>query len=162
MSLPVVYLAGPAVFRPDAKEVGAELVALCAEYGLDGRFPLDSAFTTAEAIFAGNVKMIRDADAVIADLSPFRGPHCDVGTAFEVGFAHAIGLPVFAYSDDVSPLVRRIPTFIAGARPRDAEDLEIENFDLIDNLMVAQAVRQPVHRSADDAIAAAAAALLPR
>src|SRR5690606_8586836 len=36
-----LYLAGPDVFRPDARERGRELKALCAEFGIEGLFPLD-------------------------------------------------------------------------------------------------------------------------
>src|SRR3546814_5290136 len=36
-----LYLAGPDVFRPDARERGRELKALCAQFGIEGLFPLD-------------------------------------------------------------------------------------------------------------------------
>src|SRR3546814_15668084 len=37
-----LYLAGPDVFRPDARERGRELKALCAQFGIEGLFPLRS------------------------------------------------------------------------------------------------------------------------
>src|SRR3546814_1957018 len=36
-----LYLAGPDVFRPDARERGRELKARCAQFGIEGLFPLD-------------------------------------------------------------------------------------------------------------------------
>jgi nucleoside 2-deoxyribosyltransferase len=42
MAPPRIYLAGPEVFLPDALAVGAHKVAVCAEFGLQGVFPLDA------------------------------------------------------------------------------------------------------------------------
>ena len=39
---PRVYLAGFDVFRRDAREHGARLVAWCEEYGFEGVYPLDA------------------------------------------------------------------------------------------------------------------------
>ena len=39
---PRIYLAGPEVFMPHAKDVGAEKARLCAEAGFEGCFPLDN------------------------------------------------------------------------------------------------------------------------
>ena len=38
---------------------------------------------------------IRSCEAIVADLTPFRGPSADVGTVCEVGFARALGLKIF-------------------------------------------------------------------
>ena len=42
-----------------------------------------------------NETHIRSCQAVIANLTPFRGPSADVGTVYEVGFARALGLLIF-------------------------------------------------------------------
>jgi nucleoside 2-deoxyribosyltransferase len=128
-----VYLAGPAVFRADAAEALAADLRICKGIGLDALIPLDAALATADAIFAANVRLIDAAAAVIADISPFRRPHCDVGTAWEIGYAHARGRPVFAWSRDLRPLTQRIP----GTKGRDAEGWLIEDFGLVENLMIA-------------------------
>ena len=39
---PVIYLAGPAVFHPDAANIGRRLRALCRAAGCEGLFPLDA------------------------------------------------------------------------------------------------------------------------
>lgn len=73
-----------------------------------------------------------EADAVIANLTPFRGPSADVGTAWELGYAAGRGLPVFAYTGALDHY---------GARVR-VDGLLIEDFDLADNLMLDGAVRR--------------------
>jgi nucleoside deoxyribosyltransferase len=46
----------------------------------------------------------------MANLADFRGAgEPDSGTAFEIGFATALGKPVFAYTSDVAPLIERVP-----------------------------------------------------
>lgn len=42
MTKPKLYLAGPAVFRPDAKVFAERLKAICAEHSCEGLFPLDN------------------------------------------------------------------------------------------------------------------------
>lgn len=71
---PKAYLAGPGVFRPDADDFAAKLQALCARYGLEGLWPADGPADSARLIFRANIVLIRSADAIIADISPFRGP----------------------------------------------------------------------------------------
>src|SRR6202051_4239894 len=86
-----VYLAGPDVFLPDAVEFGRRKVELCARYGLTGLYPPDNKIDLSAAdaslqIFRGNEAMMNEADAVIANLTPFRGPGADAGTVYELGF----------------------------------------------------------------------------
>ena len=103
---PRIYLAGPDVFSRDADAVFHHLVAHCDRLGLhglppsDGDLAADLRFTDeerAQRIFEGNVRLIRSADGLIANLAPFRGHEPDSGTVFEVGFATALGKPVVAY-----------------------------------------------------------------
>lgn len=139
---PKVYLAGPGVFRPNADEIGARLKAMCAEAGLKGLWPGETAFpvdgdpfVVARKLFDANVKMMRDADAIIADISPFRGPHMDCGTAWELGFANALGMDVFAYTA-AGNLASRIWTRKTDTGWRDAADDLVEDFCLVENLMI--------------------------
>lgn len=146
-----IYLAGPEVFLPDAVAIGAAKKDICARHGLTGLFPLDNVLDLAglsppdagRAIFRANVALMRAADAVIANLTPFRGPGCDPGTAFEVGFMHALGKPVFAYANTALSHADRVAAFYGGTLERradgrlvDPEGLEVEDFGLTDNLML--------------------------
>ena len=94
-----VYLAGPEVFLNNAREIGEKKKTLCKEYGFEGVFPIDVEVDTSgksptEAGFCIsdlNEELIRSWQIVIANITPFRGPSADVGTVFEMGFAHALG-----------------------------------------------------------------------
>jgi len=138
-----IYLAGPDVFLPDAMAVGRAKAEICREAGLEALYPLDAALeldweTTpkpvlAQAIFQSNCAMIARADAVLANLTPFRGPSADAGTVWEVGYAHALGKPVFGYSNVAAPFAARTRAFLQG-RP---DGLQVEDFELpSDNLML--------------------------
>jgi nucleoside 2-deoxyribosyltransferase len=155
-----VYLAGPKVFAQNAEAIGHQLKLLCSMQSLDALWPLDNAIAgdtlqrKAERIFAGNVEMIRSCDAVVADLTPFRGPHMDCGTAWKCGFAHALGKQVFAWSDNGFTLIDRM----GSPQWRDADGMLIENFELSDNLMIAVPAGF-IHATPALAIKAAAEAL---
>ena len=86
-----IYLAGPDVFLPDAVEIGRRKVEICARHGLTGLYPLDNAIDLSARdasldIFRGNEAMMIEADAIIANLTPFRGPGADAGTVYELGY----------------------------------------------------------------------------
>jgi nucleoside 2-deoxyribosyltransferase len=140
-----IYLAGPDVFLPDAMEVGRRKADICARYGLTGLFPLDNAVEpqavdASLAIFKGNEMMMDAADAIIANLTPFRGPSADAGTVLELGYMIGRAKLCLGYSNDPAPYADRVRNFSAvtlrGGRLSDAEGLTVENFGLADNLML--------------------------
>ena len=97
-----VFLSGPDLFMPDGPDLLAAKRAACAEAGLEGVHakPLaedEAGELQARAAYADVVSRLRGCQAVVANLTPWRGPHPDPGTVFEVGFAAGLGLPVFAY-----------------------------------------------------------------
>ena len=103
---PRIYLAGPDVFFRDSEAIFQRLVAFCKTLGLEGVPPSDGGIAAdlrlgdeerAQRIYEGNIRLIREADGVIANLAPFRGHEPDSGTVFEGGFATALGKPVVAY-----------------------------------------------------------------
>ena len=109
-----IYLAGQDVFEKDAVAQGEVLKELCKGFGFEGLFPLDNVIREdtpekmAEAIRVANIKLIHEADIIMANLSPFRGFEPDSGTVYEVGFAEALGKPVFGYTSDLSALKDRL------------------------------------------------------
>jgi nucleoside 2-deoxyribosyltransferase len=144
-----VYLAGPDVFLPDALDIGRRKVELCTRHGLIGLYPLDNAIDRAAkdaslAIFRGNENMMIEADAVIANLTPFRGPGADAGTVYELGFMAGHGKLCLGYSNDPSPYADRVREFTDvnshDARLVDALGLTVEDFGLSDNLMMIHAL----------------------
>lgn len=142
-----MYLAGPEVFLPDAVDVGEAKRARCAEAGLIGVFPLDAEDGLADLahltgperaghVFSAALRLLDSCDAVIANLTPFRGVSADVGTAWEVGYAFARGKPLFAYTSGPASYRDRV-----AAGPHRGDGLAVEDFDLADNLMLELSVR---------------------
>ncbi|MEL0168433.1 MAG: nucleoside 2-deoxyribosyltransferase [Pseudomonadaceae bacterium] len=137
--VPSVYLAGFDVFYPDALARGEYLKGLCAAHGLEGLYPLDATLPEGQSDPAGwicqaNLDSLRRADAVLANLGHFRGNEPDSGTVFEVGFACALGKPVWAYFPDQQPMVEQLARDEQGLCP---DGFLIENFGLPRNLMLA-------------------------
>lgn len=140
-----VYLAGPDVFLPDPLNRAEAMRHICRRHGLAGVSPLDALpGETGDPVAAGdpaaiarrNEEHIRRCDAIIANLTPFRGPGADPGTVYEIGFGRALGRIVFGYATvaaDHAARVRALPGSSAG---RDAAGLSIEAFGLFENLMV--------------------------
>ena len=144
-----IYLAGPDVFLPDAVEFGRRKVELCARHGLTGLYPLDNLIDIAAKnasllIFRGNENMVTAADAIIANLTPFRGPGADAGTVYELGYMAARGKLCLGYSNDPTLYPDRVRKFTGVAakdgRLVDASGLTVEDFGLTDNLMMIHAL----------------------
>jgi nucleoside 2-deoxyribosyltransferase len=154
-----VYLAGPDVFDPDFARIFRDRTNRCRRRKLTAVLPFDHKLKTADAIYRHNLRSIESCGGVIANITPFRGPHCDVGTAFEIGYAVAIGIPVWAFSEDR----RSLPERVAGSAAARTDDRgwAIERFGLRENLMVAQALRdREVYPNFESAAKAAAKVLL--
>ncbi len=138
-----LYLAGPDVFRPDAPTWAAQARALCAAHGQVALIPLDGVETSAQGIYRANIELIRAADAVLANLDPFRGCEPDSGTCVEVGFALALGKPVIGYLRNGETVVERVARIEGAApenrakKPVDRNGLHVEDFGLPLNLMLA-------------------------
>ncbi len=144
-----VYLAGPDVFLPDAFEIGRRKIDLCMRHGLSGLYPLDNAIDAAAPdaslrIFRGNETMMIAADAIIANLTPFRGPGADPGTVYELGYMAGRGKLCLGYSNAPSSYADRVRGFteVVGRDGRliDAAGLTVEDFGLGDNLMMIHAL----------------------
>lgn len=145
-----IYLAGPDVFLPDAVEIGRRKAGICARHGLIGLYPLDNKVDLATAaasleIFKGNEAMMDAADAIIANLTPFRGPGADPGTVYELGYMAGRGKLLFAYSNDPSIYAERVARIQNVTKtPRghltDSDGLTVEDFGLPDNLMMIHAL----------------------
>jgi nucleoside 2-deoxyribosyltransferase len=145
-----VYLAGPDVFFPDAAAWMERKKAICAGHGLIGVSPLDemaeppawAGFPLWRRIALRNEAHIRGCAAIVANLTPFRGPSADVGTVYEIGFARGLGLKVFGYATVATGFLDRTLSSIGGGRQdtdgswRDPDGLLVEQFGLFDNLMI--------------------------
>lgn len=139
-----IYLAGPDVFFPDIAERAAQHKQACRDMGFEPLHPVDQPLLEAPAIYQSNIELLARADAVAANLNPFRGAEVDSGTAFEVGYAVALNKPVVGYLEKrttvraqvaaaVGPLVYNEDHGVW----RDADNNLVEDFGLPVNLMLA-------------------------
>jgi len=144
-----IYLAGPNVFLPDAVDIGRRKREICAAHGVIGLYPLDNAIdrladNISLNIFKGNQAMMDAANAIIANLTPFRGPGADAGTAYELGYMAARGKLCLGYSNDPTIYAERVRRFTEVSSQDghlvDAEELTVEDFGLSDNLMMMHAL----------------------
>jgi nucleoside 2-deoxyribosyltransferase len=152
-----VYLAGPDVFLPNAREFLLQKKALCAQVGLEGVSPLDSSDLevstrglqsreVGQSIYDHNLRLIRSCQCVVAQVTPFRGPSVDAGTAWEMGFARASGLRVYAYSNVLEDFESRSEAFVCTVRAHlyghvEASDaMQVEKLGMFDNCMIAGCV----------------------
>jgi nucleoside 2-deoxyribosyltransferase len=145
-----VYLAGPEVFLANAREILDIKIALTREAGLIPIAPGDlehpkteSAWELGLAIARIDEQLMDAADAIIANLTPFRGIAADTGTCFELGYMCAQGKPAFAYTNVRAGNGERTRGYYAGNVTRDdhgllrgPDGIMIEDMGFVDNLML--------------------------
>jgi len=145
-----IYLAGPDVFLPDALDIGRRKVEICRHHGMTGLYPLDTAVDLSARdaslqIFKGLEAMMDASDAIIANLTPFRGPGADPGTVYELGYMAGRGKLCLGYCNDPAPYSERVARFTqvttgSDTHLIDSTGLTVENFGLPDNLMMIHAL----------------------
>ncbi|MEQ5834966.1 nucleoside 2-deoxyribosyltransferase [Marinobacter sp. NFXS9] len=136
---PSVYLAGPEVFFPAAvrDRIDQRKKALLSEAGLVGLSPSDNAINIeheadpARAIYDANLTLMEQADGLIANLTPFRGPSADAGTVYELGYMLGQGKPAVGFTVCQTPYNARVE-----GEDTDPNGAAIEPFGLADNLML--------------------------
>ena len=147
-----VYLTGPALPAAHADSVAEAARVMCegAGYAALGLTPdptIEQAQSEAKAreLYAQRVATMRQADAAIINLTPFRGPHCDPAAAFEAGFFSGLGRPVFAYmnllSEEDAELTARVDAYVGADVDADGvwrDDLgaPIEDYGLPESLIL--------------------------
>lgn len=151
-----IYLAGPEVFLREAEAVFEAKREICRRYGFQGVSPLESHLDAEPIpqsqwgwrISRSNEACMRSCDLAIANLTPFRSPSADPGTAYELGFMRALGKPVLGYTNVCGTLRERTARHFggqlqardSGSGQEDPEGLLVEDFDLVDNLMLDGAI----------------------
>jgi len=132
-----IYIAGPDVFRPDARAWADQVRSVCSRHGHEALVPLDGDETTAAGIYRNNLSLLRVADVVLANLNPFRGHEPDSGTCVEIGYALALGKPVVGYAKALPALRQRV----GAGDTADDKGYAIEDFGLPFNLMIGVPVK---------------------
>ncbi|MBN9073356.1 MAG: nucleoside 2-deoxyribosyltransferase [Rhizobiales bacterium] len=145
-----VYLAGPEVFIPNARMVLDEKIELTRAYGFVPVCPGDletPASLTGKARGLAtseiNERLMLSADFIIANLTPFRGIAADVGTVYELGFMCGRGCPAYAFTNIAVGHYERVKDYYGGdlrtdelGAVRGPDGLELETYDMTDNLML--------------------------
>lgn len=145
-----IYLAGPEVFLPNAKEVLKAKSELARSFGFTPLAPGDNQINVTGTphergmqINGFDEALMNEADGILANLTPFRGPGADPGTCYEVGYMCALGKAAFAYTNDSRNNFDRLKAHYAGdirempdGRIAGADGLSLENFDMAENLML--------------------------
>ncbi len=142
-----IYIAGPDVFELDSIEIGQRYKKLCQQYGFIGLYPLDNEVNfnqkpkkIAKDIYNANIKLIKEADIVIANLNSFRGKEADSGTIWECGYAFALGKEVYGYMNNTQEYINSFSKEETITNEEhgllDLNNRVIENFSLPINLMI--------------------------
>ena len=166
-----VYLAGPEVFLPNAREQLDRKIALTRAAGLVPLAPGDLAIPKqptkrllGQAISAIDESLMNEADAIIANLTPYHGLSADTGTCFELGYISAQGKLVYGYTNVAADMRTRAIGHYGGdvhvdaaGRLRGADGLMIEDVDMADNLMMQGGIERRggqvvIHDAAPDAL----------
>ena len=137
---PKVYVAGPEVFRPDAVAYAQIQRNLCEQYGFVGLHPMDNnldpsdrSMQTATRIYRADVAQIKACDLIVANCNAFRGVPIDDGTAYELGYANALGKPAYGYVRRLIPASEFAQTRCAFTRQQDGRLLDEDGYVLVDD-----------------------------
>ncbi len=147
-----LYLAGPEVWFPNVGAHFALRQAMCEAVGFSmlqadtsELRELETGEIMARELYAERVARMRRADAAIVNLTPWRGPTADPGTAFEAGFLSGLGKPVMAYMnvayEHEAEFRDRVDAHIGAQFDedgvwRDGEGCLIEDFGLPETIML--------------------------
>ena len=147
-----IWLAGPEPWLPEAQAQAGRQRAACAEVGFTGLTPApgaagdeDGSEIQARELYAARMAQLRQADAGIINLTPFRGPSCASAAAFEAGVLAGLGRPIMAYlnisDESEAEYVDRVEATVGAERDeagvwRDGEGCRIEDFGLPETVML--------------------------
>lgn len=153
-----IYLAGPDVFFSCDLETGAKKIKFCEELDAVGIYPSfllpENLFTDVytktekrEIINKQCKSGILEADIIIGNLTPFRGHEMDSGTAFEIGFADALGKLIYGYTNNPDTYLERMQKQEGTYQDslgvwRDKDNNIIENFGLVENCMIGSSCKK--------------------
>ncbi|WP_457555397.1 nucleoside 2-deoxyribosyltransferase [Candidatus Pyrohabitans sp.] len=91
-----LYIAAP-LFSAAEREFNARLCSKIEHLGYDVTLPQRDCTGSREEIFRACLSAIKSAEVIVAVLE---GAACDDGTAFEVGYAYALGKRIFGLRTD--------------------------------------------------------------
>jgi nucleoside 2-deoxyribosyltransferase len=99
----------------------------------------------ARKFYAARMAQLRQVDAAVVNLTPFRGPSADTASVFEAGVLAGLGKPAFAYLNVTSEIqaeyVARVDTILGATLDesrvwRDGDGCVIEDYGLPETVML--------------------------
>jgi nucleoside 2-deoxyribosyltransferase len=147
-----IWLAGPEAWLPNSEAQAARQRAMCIESGFTGLTPDpmppphdDHSELESRELYAARMARLRQADAGVVNLTPWRGPSADAGAAFEAGVLAGLGRPIFAYlnvpDESQAEYVDRVESFVGAQRDesgvwRDGDGCVVEDYGLPETVML--------------------------
>lgn len=146
-----LWLAGPEAWLPDFEAQAARRRALCLDAGFEALTPArlppgeGGDELGARQFYAARMAQLRQADAGVINLTPFRGPSADTAAVFEAGVLAGLGRPIFAYLNVASEMdaeyVGRVDTMLGATLDenriwRDGDGCMIEDYGLPETVML--------------------------
>ena len=167
-----IYLSGPDIFHFKAAEIDTNKKAICERYGLEGVSQLDIGedrkfngdASQATKIYNQIRDLIQSCDLLVANISPFRGPSLEVGTALEIGMMLGFGKPVVGYSLNDKNYAERLmslhnvfelPLNEEGKNLEAPDGLLVENFNLAEGALISgalQSAKMPISEDFESAV----------
>jgi nucleoside 2-deoxyribosyltransferase len=147
-----IWLAGPEPWLPEAPSQAAKQRALCRDFGFTGltapaivEIDADNVEIQARELYTERMAKLRQADAGIINLTPWRGPSCAASAAFEAGVLAGLGKPIMAYvnvaDESQAEYVDRVEAHVGAQRDeagvwRDGDGCVVEDFGLPETVML--------------------------
>lgn len=130
-----LYAAGPQYLLPNVAEHTAWQQSVCEQHGHTLLSPSDKDIDfslppqqLSAAIYKSNIELIKQADVVIADCNPWRGTCMDDGAAYELGFAAALGKPIYGYISTLESLTARVIEYLKLQPDADGQYVDSDGF----------------------------------
>lgn len=145
---PRVYLADLVRYEEGAGQIYEQRKELCRRYGLEALTPADlvngrergqslNPYSQAAVLAENCLELIRECDAVVADLNNYRGYECANDVGFECGVGFELQKELVGYMQDTRPCIEKIPHMGEEKEYRDMTGCNVENFNYPINLMFA-------------------------
>lgn len=132
----------------DADDVFETMKTILARFDLTGVAPVDNQIgleglppgeQLARAIYLADEQLMRRADAAVFNIDPFRrGTEMDAGTAFEVGYCKALGLPMTGWTTDARTYPDKVEDYM-----RSVFGAELQSVEANDKGGTSGALRDP-------------------
>ena len=143
---PLVYLSTFERYDIDAQLKLTAMKEILSRYGFEGISPLEDApgvervqsddlYEVAYNTFDHYQQHVRNCDIILANLNPYHGYEPNDDVSFECGMAFQLGKKLFAYVDDLRPMVDLIPNGGEANGCRDVNGMNVEDFENPLNLM---------------------------